>query len=134
MRATGSDKVSRAAVSLEPCFWPRTRAWQDAPRIRRHPRTSVRSEKRVVPKVCPLGDTALLVALSETLDPDANRRARRLARKVKARRLGWMTDVVPALVTVAIHFAAATVAVAAERSAAIERLGRGVGRVSQGEG
>jgi len=92
---------------------------------------SVRSEKRFEPKVLPLGDTALLVVLAETLDPDANALARRVALEVKARRLGWVTDVIPALVTVAVHFAARTAAEAAERRTALERLVREVAKMSR---
>jgi len=94
----------------------------------------VRSEKHFEAKVCPLGDTALLVALSETLNSDANERARRLAREVRTRGLGWVTDVVPALVTVAIHFAAPTAAEAVERRAALERLVREMAELPRSEG
>ena len=94
---------------------------------------SVRSEKRFEPKVLPLGDTALLVVLAETLDPDANALARRVALEVRARRLGWVTDVIPALVTVAVHFAARTAAEAAQRRAALEQFVREVAKLPPGD-
>ena len=94
----------------------------------------MRSGNRFEPKVLPLGDGALLVALAETLDPDANALARRVALEVRARRLDWVTDVVPALVTVAVYFAAATAAEAAERRAALERLVWEVAKLRPSEG
>lgn len=73
-------------------------------------------------KVAPLGDSAVLLTLAERLDCDANARAQSVALDIRARELPWVTDVVPALVTVAVHFAARTAHEAAERRAILEGL------------
>lgn len=73
-------------------------------------------------KVAPLGDSAVLLALAERLDCDANALAQSVALDIRARELPWVTDVVPALVTVAVHFAARTAHEAAERRAILEGL------------
>lgn len=73
-------------------------------------------------KVAPLGDSAVLLTLAERLDCDANALAQSVALDIRARELPWVTDVVPALVTVAVHFAARTAHEAAERRAMLEGL------------
>ena len=78
--------------------------------------------RRMAPRVSPLGDSAVLLTLAERLDLEANARARGVALDLRARDLPWITDVVPALVTVAVHFAARTAHEAAERRAMLEGL------------
>lgn len=73
-------------------------------------------------KVSPLGDGAVLLTLAERLDFAANALARSVALDIRAREIPWITDVVPALVTVAVHFAARTAREASERRATLERL------------
>lgn len=73
-------------------------------------------------RVTPLGDGAVLLTLAERLDLAANALARRVALDIRARELSWVMDVVPALVTVAVHFDARTTREAAERRATLERL------------
>jgi KipI family sensor histidine kinase inhibitor len=75
-----------------------------------------------LPRVSPLGDSAVLLTLAAALDLDANALARSVAGDVRARNLPWVTDVVPALVTVAVRFDARTAREAAERRATLERL------------
>jgi inhibitor of KinA len=60
------------------------------------------------PRVMPLGDGAVMAELADTLDLDANGAAQRIAADVRRNAPEWVVDVVPALVTVAVHFAAAT--------------------------
>ena len=52
----------------------------------------------------PLGDCAVYVEFSKTLDLDINATVQRLAKVVHARALPWMRDVVPALGGLALHF------------------------------
>jgi inhibitor of KinA len=73
-------------------------------------------------KVSPLGDGAVLLTLADTLDLDANALARRVALDLRGRGLEWVTDVVPALVTVAVSFEARTAGEAGERRATLERM------------
>lgn len=82
----------------------------------------MRAGKRVGPTVTPLGDSAVLLTVAEHLDLDANALARRVATAIRQRGLAWVTDVIPALVTVAVCFDARTAREAAERRAALERL------------
>jgi KipI family sensor histidine kinase inhibitor len=72
--------------------------------------------------VAPLGDGAVLLTVAGALDLDANALARRVALDIRERGLAWVTDVVPALVTVAVCFDARTAREAAERRAALERM------------
>jgi KipI family sensor histidine kinase inhibitor len=82
----------------------------------------MRAGKRVGPTVTPLGDGAVLLTVAEHLDLDANALARRVATAIRRRGLEWVTDVIPALVTVAVCFDARTAREAAERRATLERL------------
>jgi inhibitor of KinA len=52
----------------------------------------------------PLGDCAVYVEFSKTLDLEVNSAVQRLATKVHGRALPWIRDVVPALGGLAIHF------------------------------
>lgn len=52
----------------------------------------------------PLGDCAVYVEFSKTLDLDVNSGVQRLATMVHGRALPWIRDVVPALGGLAIHF------------------------------
>ena len=52
----------------------------------------------------PLGDCAVYVEFSKTLDLEVNATVQRLASAVHARRLPWLRDVVPALGGLALHF------------------------------
>jgi len=52
----------------------------------------------------PLGDCAVYVEFSKTLDLEVNSAVQRLAAMVHGRALPWISDVVPALGGLAIHF------------------------------
>lgn len=52
----------------------------------------------------PLGDCAVYVEFSKTLDLEINSTIQRLAKAVHARGLPWMRDVVPAIGGLALHF------------------------------
>lgn len=52
----------------------------------------------------PLGDCAVYVEFSKTLDLEVNSVVQRLAQAVHGRMLPWMRDVVPALGGLALHF------------------------------
>ncbi|HUQ75718.1 MAG TPA: 5-oxoprolinase subunit PxpB [Burkholderiales bacterium] len=52
----------------------------------------------------PLGDCAVYVEFSKTLDLDVNSAVQRLATMIHGRALPWIRDVVPALGGLAIHF------------------------------
>jgi inhibitor of KinA len=54
--------------------------------------------------VVPLGDCAAYVEFSRTLDLEVNTLVQRLAAAVHARAVPWITDVVPALGGLALHF------------------------------
>jgi KipI family sensor histidine kinase inhibitor len=56
------------------------------------------------PAAVPLGDRAVYIEFSKTLDLDVNTAVRQLAAMVQARALSWISDVVPALGGLAIHF------------------------------
>ena len=51
-----------------------------------------------------LGDGAVLVEFSDTLDLATNALIQRLAHALRARRVPWIRDIVPALASLAIHF------------------------------
>jgi allophanate hydrolase subunit 1 len=72
--------------------------------------------------VAPLGDGAVLLTVAGALYPDANALARRVALDIRGRGLAWVTDVIPALVTVAVCFDARTALEASERRATLERM------------
>lgn len=78
--------------------------------------------KSAKPRVSPLGDSAVLLTLADEFDPDANAWAPRIAAHIRSRGLDWVTDVVPALVTVAVRFDARTAREAQERRTEVERL------------
>jgi inhibitor of KinA len=52
----------------------------------------------------PLGDGAVYAEFSETLDLEVNEAVQRLAATLRARRLPWIRDLVPALGGLALHF------------------------------
>jgi KipI family sensor histidine kinase inhibitor len=74
------------------------------------------------PTVAPLGDGAVLLTIAGALDLDANALARRVALDIRGRALPWVTDIIPALVTVAVCFDARTAREASERRATLERM------------
>ena len=57
-----------------------------------------------LPRVLPLGDAAVLVDFSDTLDLAVNARIQQLAEAIRRRRAPWIRDVVPALGSLALHF------------------------------
>ena len=57
-----------------------------------------------LPRVVPLGDAAVLVEFSETLDLAVNARIQQLAEAIRRRKVAWIVDVVPALGSLALHF------------------------------
>jgi inhibitor of KinA len=63
---------------------------------------------RFAPRVVPLGDGAVMAELADTLDLEANAAAHRIAADVRENAPEWIVDVVPALVTVTVHFSAGT--------------------------
>jgi len=82
----------------------------------------MKAGKRSGPTVAPLGDGAVLLTIADTLDLDANALARRVALEIRGQGPDWVTDVIPALVTVAVCFAARTAREAGERRATLERM------------
>ena len=77
------------------------------------------SSPRFAPHVVPSGDSALMLELAARLDLAANEAARAIADDVRAAGLDGVTDVVAAIVTVTVHFRAATADEATTRRAAI---------------
>ncbi len=57
-----------------------------------------------VPRIVALGDAAVLADFSDTLDLAVNARIQQLAEAVRRRKVDWITDVVPALGSLALHF------------------------------
>ena len=57
-----------------------------------------------LPRVVQLGDAAVLVDFSDTLDLAVNARIQQLAEAIRRRRVPWIRDVVPALGCLALHF------------------------------
>src|SRR3982074_1110404 len=57
-----------------------------------------------LPRIVPLGDAAVLADFSDTLDLAVNARIQQLAAAIRARRVAWIRDVVPALGSLALHF------------------------------
>jgi allophanate hydrolase subunit 1 len=57
-----------------------------------------------LPRIVPLGDAAVLADFSDTLDLAVNARIQQLAAAIRARRVPWIRDVVPALGSLALHF------------------------------
>ncbi len=82
----------------------------------------LRRDHEALPSVTPLGDSTVLLTLTHSLDLDANALARGVALDIRARRMPWVTEVISALVTVAVCFEARTAREAAERRAVLERL------------
>ena len=82
----------------------------------------MKTGKRAGPRVSALGDGAVLLTIADTLDLDANALARRVALEIRGPALEWVTDVIPALVTVAVCFDARTAREAGERRAMLERM------------
>ena len=78
--------------------------------------------RRAGPTVSPLGDGAVLLTVADALDLDANALACAVALDIRGRGLDWVTDVIPALVTVAVCFDARTAREAGERRATLERM------------
>jgi KipI family sensor histidine kinase inhibitor len=84
------------------------------------PRTG--AKPAFAPRVLPLGDGAVMAELADRVDLDANAAAHRIAADVRRNAPEWVVDVVPAIVTVTLHFAAATAADAAARRNGATRL------------
>lgn len=57
-----------------------------------------------LPRVLPLGDAAVLVDFTDTLDLATNARIQQLAEAIRRRGVPWIRDVVPALGSLALHF------------------------------
>jgi len=83
---------------------------------------SAENRKRFAPRVVPVGDSALMLELAEDMDLAANAAARRVAAEVRSAGLEGITDVVAAIVTVTVHFAAKSAAEAAARREAVGHL------------
>lgn len=62
------------------------------------------------PRVVDAGDAAVMLELADGLDLAANVRAQRVADALRAARIEGVTDVVGAITTVTVHFAASTAA------------------------
>lgn len=73
-------------------------------------------------RIVPLGDSAVMAELAEPLDLAANAEAHRIAEHVRRRAPVWVTDVVPALVTVTVHFTCTGGEARVRREAAAELL------------
>ncbi len=88
--------------------------------------------------ISPLGDSALLAEFSTRLDLEVNARLQGLAEAVRAKRVPWISDIVPALGSLALHFDPARVPAGLDPVEAAEGLLqdclRDVSRLSQGRG
>ena len=100
---------------------PRGRPWQDEA-MSSPPRSAGKSTRGFAPRVVPLGDGAVMAELADTLDLDANASAHRIAADVRRNAPEWVVDVMPALVTVTVHFAAETATDAAAHRNGATRL------------
>jgi inhibitor of KinA len=59
----------------------------------------------VTPKaIAPLGDAAVIVDFSDTVDIAVNAGIQRLARAVRRKKVPWLRDVVPGIGSLALHF------------------------------
>jgi len=65
---------------------------------------------RPIPRIVPLGDSAVLIELSNVLDLAVNARIQELAVAVRRSGQPWIRDVVPAIGSLALHFDPAHVA------------------------
>jgi inhibitor of KinA len=74
------------------------------------------------PRVVPLGDGAVMAELAGALDLEANAVAHRIAADVRRNAPDWVVDVIPALVTVTLHFVAESAADAVARRNGATRL------------
>jgi len=72
--------------------------------------------------ISPLGDSALLAEFSTRLDLEVNARLQGLAEAVRAKRLPWISDIVPALGSLALHFDPARVPAGLDPMEAAEGL------------
>ena len=88
--------------------------------------------------IFPLGDSALLAEFSTRLDLEVNARLQGLAEAVRAKRVPWISDIVPALGSLALHFNPARVPAGLDPVEAAEDLLqdclRAVSRLSRGRG
>jgi inhibitor of KinA len=57
--------------------------------------------------IAPLGDAAVIVDFSDTVDVAVNAGIQRLARAVRRKKVPWLVDVVPGIGSLALHFDAA---------------------------
>ncbi|MBE0613832.1 MAG: 5-oxoprolinase subunit PxpB [Burkholderiales bacterium] len=72
--------------------------------------------------IFPLGDSAVLAEFGTRLDLDVNLRLQRLAEAVRAKRVPWIRDIVPALGSLALHFDPGSVPAGLDPVEAAERL------------
>lgn len=72
--------------------------------------------------VFPLGDSAVLAEFGTSLDLEVNARLQQLAEAVRAKRVPWIGDIVPALGSLALHFDPARVPPELDPVAAAEDL------------
>ncbi len=86
------------------------------------PNSSAKASRRFAPRVVPLGDGAVMAELADSVDLDANAAAHRVAADMRAQAPAWIVDVVPAIVTVTVHFTAGTAREAAGRRDRASRM------------
>jgi inhibitor of KinA len=96
-------------------------AWQDRA-VSARSRPAEKATQQFAPRVVPLGDGAVMAELADALELGANAAAHRIAADVRRNAPEWVVDVVPALVTVTVHFAAAKAADASARRNGATRL------------
>jgi KipI family sensor histidine kinase inhibitor len=73
-------------------------------------------------QIVPSGDRCLIIEFAATADLGANRKARAAAAKISAAALPGVTDVVPALTTVGVHYRPCAVPLAATKQIPFEAL------------
>ncbi len=57
-----------------------------------------------LPRIVALGDAAVLADFSDTLDLAVNAKIQQLAEAIRRRKVAWISDIVPALGSLALHF------------------------------
>lgn len=85
-----------------------------------------RSALETVPRIVAAGDSAVMLELAESVDLQANALASRVADRIRAAAPPGVTDVVPGIVTVVVHFEACDAAQAGARREALGALLREV--------
>ncbi len=56
------------------------------------------------PRICPLGDAAILVQLGDEIDPELNRRVHSLDRVLRAAAIAGVVETVPAYASILVHY------------------------------